>query len=77
MEGLRPSYEEDANVKVLQRKGIFMQMLVFVTYKQYQYAAGGYVERTAIFAGKWAVQKELEKCEQEGNPMIITGMWCW
>lgn len=54
-----------------------MQMLVFVTYKQYQQNIDAYVERTATFAGKWAVQKELEKCEQEGNPMIITGMWCW
>ena len=52
-------------------------MLIVVTYKQYQQNTGDYVERTAVFAGKWAVQKELEKCEKEGNPMIITGMWCW
>lgn len=52
-------------------------MLVVVTYKQYRCDEGGYVERTVTFDNKWAVRKELEKCEQEGNPMIITGMWCW
>lgn len=52
-------------------------MLVFVTYRQYQQDMDAYVEHTATFTGKWAVQKELEKCEKEGNPMIITGMWCW
>ena len=52
-------------------------MLIVVTYKQYQQSIGDYVERTATFTNKWTVQKELEKCEKEGNPMIITGMWCW
>ena len=51
-------------------------LLVFVTYKQYQQNIDAYVERTAVFAGKWMVQKELEKCEKEVNPMIVTGMWC-
>lgn len=62
---------------MIHKKEIFMQMLIFVTYKQYQQNIDAYVERTATFAGKWAVQKELEKCEKEGNPMIITGMWSW
>ena len=47
-------------------------MLVFVTYRQYQQDIDAYVERTATFTGKWAVQKELEKCEKEGNPMRKT-----
>lgn len=51
-------------------------MLVVVTYKQYWNDEGCYVERTATFTNKWAVQKELEKCEKEGNPMIVTGVWC-
>lgn len=51
-------------------------MLVVVTYKQYWNDEGCYIERTATFATKWEFQKELEKCEKEGNPMIITGMWC-
>lgn len=52
-------------------------MLVVVTYKQYHWNKDRYVEHTVTYTNKWEVQKELEKCEQEGNPMIITGMWCW
>ena len=52
-------------------------MLVVVTYKQYQPDIDAYVERTITFATKWAFQKVLEKYEREGNPMIVTGMWCW
>ena len=52
-----------------------IEKMLVVTYKR-QYE-DYYVERTAIFATKWAFQKELEKYEQEGNSMIVTGMWCW
>ena len=52
--------------------------MLVVTYKQHQCDGDGdgYTEHTAIFSTR-EFQKELEKCEQEGNPMIVTGMWCW
>ena len=51
-------------------------MLIVVTYKQYQCDENGYMEHTVTFDNKWLVRKELEKWEKEGNPIIITGMWC-
>lgn len=52
--------------------------MLVVTYKQHQSDKdkNEYVEHTDIFS-TWEFQKKLEKCEQEGNPMIVTGMWCW
>ena len=52
--------------------------MLVVTYKQHQCDGDEdkYTEHTAIFS-TWEFQKELEKCKQEGNPMIVTGMWCW
>lgn len=52
-------------------------MLVVVTYKQYHWNQDKYIEKTVTFPTKWAFQEELEKCEQKGTPMIVTGMWCW
>ena len=51
--------------------------MLVVTYKQCHWSGDRYIEQTTIFASEWEFQKELEKCEQEGNPMIVTGMWCW
>lgn len=52
--------------------------MLVVTYKQHQSDGDEdeYVEHTDIFS-TWEFQKKLEKCKQEGNPMIVTGMWCW
>lgn len=50
--------------------------MLVVTFKKHQSDKNEYTERTAIFSS-WEFQKELEKSEQEGNPMIVTGMWCW
>ena len=50
--------------------------MLVVTFKKHQSDGNEYTEHTAIFSS-WEFQKELEKCEQEGNPMIVTGMWCW
>lgn len=52
--------------------------MLVVTYKQHQSDGdeNEYVEHTDILS-TWEFQKKLEKCEQEGNPMIVTGMWCW
>ena len=52
--------------------------MLVVTYKQHQSDGDEdeYTEHTDIFS-TWEFQKELEKCKQEGNPMIVTGMWCW
>ena len=50
--------------------------MLVVTFKKHQSDENEYTEHTAIFS-TWEFQKELEKCEQEGNPMIVTGMWCW
>lgn len=50
--------------------------MLVVTYKQ-RGVEEDWIEQTVIFATKWAFQKELEKCEQEGNPMVVTGMWYW
>ena len=54
--------------------------MLVVTFKKHQCDRDEdrdrYTEHTAIFSTR-EFQKELEKCEQEGNPMIVTGMWCW
>ena len=52
--------------------------MLVVTYKQHQSDGDKdeYTEHTDILS-TWEFQKKLEKCEQEGNPMIVTGMWCW
>ena len=50
--------------------------MLVVTFKKHQSNENEYTEHTAIFSTH-EFQKELEKSEQEENPMIVTGMWCW
>ena len=48
--------------------------MLVVTFKKHQSDGDEYTEHTAIFSTR-EFQKELEKSEQEGNPMIVTGIW--
>ena len=53
--------------------------MIVVTYKQWingnKYVNGYYSESTSVYENKSDLQTELKHWEDEGNPMIILGLW--
>lgn len=53
--------------------------MIIATYKQWldgsKYLSGYYKEYTSIYKDKSELQTELKHWEEEGNPMIILGLW--
>lgn len=50
--------------------------MIVVTYKQrYEFIDKHYIESTSIYEHKSDLIVELEHCKNEGNPMIILGIW--
>lgn len=53
--------------------------MVIATYKQWMdgtnYVRGYYKEYTSIYKDKYELQTDLKHWEDEGNPMIVLGIW--
>lgn len=50
--------------------------MIVVTYKQKsKYFDGHCTESTSIYKNKSDLILELERCKNEGYPMIISGIW--
>lgn len=49
--------------------------MIVVTYKQWSDAGECYTEYTSVYENKSDLKIELEHWEDEGNPMIILGLW--
>lgn len=53
--------------------------MIIVTYKQWFdgniYARGHYNEYTYTYGDKSELLEDMKQCEEEKNPMVITGIW--
>ena len=53
--------------------------MIIVTYKQWldgnRYTRGYYNEYTSTYEDKSKLLEDMKKYEEEGNPIVITGIW--
>ena len=53
--------------------------MIIVTYKQWfdgnRYARGYYNEYTSTYDDKSKLLEYMKQCEEEGNPIVIMGIW--